>query len=313
MLVKKKRIKKENDVFENIPTIMDMILPDAIKENKDYIYLGFNKYTRYFVMTIYPEQTWIGWLQDLSYIGNINISTNIEPASSSMVINQLTRKLVQVQAEYATYMRQGNIAHTPELEKTISDLEDLRSLIQTNQDKLFFATIFISLTCETLEELTEKTKILETEINKKTAKIRVLTFRQLEALKKNLPVGNSPIEEYERNMVSGGVSTLIPVSNPNVSHNEGVFLGRNYYTNVPVYLDIFTGPPSLPNPHVFVCGTSGAGKSVALKLLSERNIVTNSSSAFFIDVEGEYSKLVRKLRRKSYKNNARRNNRNKSV
>ena len=54
----------------------------------------------------------------------------------------------------------GNILHLPELEKEITDLEELRMLIQTNQDKLFFATIFISLNAETLEELNEKTKIL---------------------------------------------------------------------------------------------------------------------------------------------------------
>ena len=53
-------------------------------------------------------------------------------------------------------MRQGNIAHTPVLEKEIADLEGLRTLIQTNQDKLFFVTVFISLTCESLEKLNEK-------------------------------------------------------------------------------------------------------------------------------------------------------------
>lgn len=299
MLRKKKKTKNEYNIFDNVPTVMDKILPDAIEQHKDYLYLGFNKYARYFVMTIYPEQTWISWLEDLSYIGNINISTKVEPASNAIVVSQLTRKLVQAQAEYATYARQGNIAHTPELEKLIIDLEDLRTLIQTNQDKLFLVTIFISLVCETLEELNEKTKILESEIKQKTAKIRILTFRQIEGLKTMLPIGDIPIQNYERNMVSGGVATLIPISNPNVSHSNGVFLGRNYYTNVPVYLDTFIGPSYLPNPHIFICGTSGAGKSVALKLLSERNIVTNGCSAFFIDVEGEYSRLVRKLRWKS--------------
>lgn len=44
----------------------------------------------------------------------------------------------------------GNILHLPELEKQISDLETLRMLIQTNQDKLFFATIFISLNAESV-------------------------------------------------------------------------------------------------------------------------------------------------------------------
>ncbi len=96
----------------------------------------------------------------------------------------------------------GNILHLPELEKEITDLEELRMLIQTNQDKLFFATIFISLNAETLEELNEKTKILESELNKKTAMIRTLTFRQLEGLNTILPTGEIPISGYERNMVA---------------------------------------------------------------------------------------------------------------
>lgn len=159
----------------------------------------------------------------------------------------------------------GNILHLPELEKQIGDLEDLRMLIQTNQDKLFFATIFISLNAETLEELNEKTKILESELNKKTAMIRTLTFRQLEGYKTILPSGEIPIPNYERNMVAGGIATLIPISNPNLSHDKGIFIGRNMYTNAPVYIDTFIGPPALPNPHVFICGTSGRRKKCSIK------------------------------------------------
>lgn len=189
----------------------------------------------------------------------------------------------------------GNILHLPELEKQIGDLEDLRMLIQTNQDKLFFATIFITLNAESIEELNEKTKILESELNKKTSMIRTLTFRQLEGLKTMLPVGEIPIPNYERNMVAGGIATLIPISNPNLSHDKGIFIGRNMYTNAPVYVDTFIGPPTLPNPHVFICGTSGGGKSVALKTLAARNIATTGCGAFFIDVEGEYSGLTKML------------------
>ncbi len=67
------------------------------------------------------------------------------------------------------------------------------------------------------------------------------------------------------------------------------------YTNAPVYINTFIGPPTLPNPHTFICGTSGGGKSVALKTLTARNIATESCGAFFIDVEGEYTDLTRML------------------
>ena len=201
--MKKNKNQKEINIFDNIPNIIDLLLPETLQERKDYLCLGFNKYSRIFVMTIYPEQTWVSWLDDLFNIGNIKISVKIEPSSNGNVINQLTKKLVQSQSEYATYSRQGNILHLPELEKQIGDLEELRMLIQTNQDKLFFATIFITLNAENLQELNEKTKILESELNKKTAMLRTLTFRQVEGLKTMLPIGETPIPNYERNMVAG--------------------------------------------------------------------------------------------------------------
>ena len=207
-MLEKNKQQKAIDIFNNITNVMDLLMPDNLQERKDYLCLGYNKYSRIFVMTFYPEQTWVGWLDDLFNIGNINISVKIEPSVNGNVINQLTRKLVQHQSEYATYSKQGNILHLPELEKQISDLEDLRMLIQTNQDKLFYASIFITLNAENLQELNEKTKILESELNKKTAMIRTLTFRQLEGFKTMLPTGNIPIANYERNMVAGRNSNI---------------------------------------------------------------------------------------------------------
>ena len=119
------------------------------------------------------------------------------------------------------------------------DLEELRFLVQTNQDKLFFTTIFITLNEESLEKLNEKTTILESEIHKKTAQSRVSTFRQLEGFRAMLPFGDLPLSNYERNMVTGGIATLIPISNPNLSHDSGIFIGRNIYTNAPIYIDTF--------------------------------------------------------------------------
>lgn len=298
MLVKsreKRRKQNEVDIFKNIPKLSDILVPDSIQEFADYTYLGHNRYSRQFAVTIYPEQTWIGWLDDISRIGDINISIKIETSPNASVINQLTRKLVQNQSQYQTYQKQGNIAHLPELEQMISDLEELRTLIQTNRDKLFFATIFIKVNAKTKEELDEKTLQIESEFAKKTAIIRCLTFRQLETWKNLLPLGEKAIDNFERNMTTGGIATLIPISSPNLSHNTGIFIGRNIFTNAPVYIDTFIGPPSLPNPHVFVCGTSGGGKSVALKLMAARNMVSNSANIFFLDVEGEYAKLCKQL------------------
>ena len=213
MLVKNKS-QREIDIFKNVTKISDLLLPDELQEKADYLKLGYNKFSRIFVMTIYPDQTWVSWLDDLFTIGNINISVKVEPSVNGSVINQLTRKLVQAQSEYMTYSHQGNILHLPELEKQINDLEDLRMLIQTNQDKLFYVTIFISLNVESLADLNEKTKILESELNKKAAMIRTLTFRQTEGYKTILPINEYPIRNYERNMVAGRCCNIDTYFNP---------------------------------------------------------------------------------------------------
>ncbi len=284
-MFRKRKKQKVVNIFDNVQSEISLILPDELQEKKDYLILGFNKYSRIFVIEVLPENTWVSWLDDLFNVGDINISVKIEPSNNGTVVNQLTKKLVQSQSEYATYTRQGNILHLPELEKQINDFESLRTLIQTNQDKLLYATIFITLHAESLHELNDKTEKLQSELNKKTTLLRVLTFKQLEGLKAILPIGKNPIAGYEKNMLTGGIATLIPISNPNLSHDSGIFIGRNISTNAPVYVNTFIGPPALPNPHVFICGTSGGGKSVALKTLTARNIATCGCGAFFIDVE----------------------------
>ena len=131
MLEKQKRIRKhknnEIDIFRNIPKLSNILVPDSLQEFPDYIYLGHNKYSRQFAITIYPDSCWIGWLEDISRIGDVNISIKIENSSNASVINQLTKQLVQHQSQYQTYTKQGNIAHLPELEQMISDLEEIKN------------------------------------------------------------------------------------------------------------------------------------------------------------------------------------------
>lgn len=47
---------------------------------------------------------------------------------------------------------------------------------------------------------------------------------------------------------------------------------------------------------MFICGTSGGGKSVALKTLTARNIATTGCGAFFIDVERRIYKSHKNVR-----------------
>lgn len=289
----KKKEKKVKNFFDNVQNVMTLIIPDAVQEKKDYIYLGDSRYSRNFILTVYPNKIYLGWLDDIfNKMGDINISILNECSDEDTVIRQLTHKVTVLQSEYNTFENQGNIRLLPALEESITDFEDMRRKIQTTNDRLFYVTILLRLNAESLEDLNERTATLKSEFSRISAKIRTLSFRQLDGLKDNLPINNGSIQDYERNMTASGFATMFPISSSGLSSRTGVVIGRNYFTGLPVYLDVFD--KELPNPHIAVLGMSGAGKSVFEKILAGRGALLNIRQGI-LDLEGEYVGLTEKM------------------
>lgn len=296
---KSKRIKDntiiEKDIFSNSPELMDLIIPDVIHEKRDQIILGEQRYSRCFVLATYPSRSYIGWLDRIyNQIPDINVSMIIETSSADAVIKQLTKKVTILESEFQTYESRGNIEILHPLAQMKDDYENMRQQIQIKEDRLFYITILLRINARNLEELNEKTDILKTEFAKISAKVRTLNFRQMEGLKANLPMNNCKIHDYERNIVAEGLATMFPISNSNAeSSPDGVFIGRNYFTGLPVYLDTFG--KELANPHMAIMGESGAGKSVAMDIIGSRSVVTLNRQLAILDNEGEYKKRVESL------------------
>ena len=293
---KKKNIKKkEIDIFEKAPKLMEILIPDCIEEKRDYIVLGENRYIRSFVLAIYPSKTYLGWLDRIfNLLGDITLSIINRPAKDDSVIRQLNKKVTILESERQTYESKGNIDLIHPLQKMINDYDQIRNQVQTSHDKLFFVTILLRINANNLQELDEKTKLLKNEFAKMSAKIRTLNFRQLSGLKANLPFNDLNIYDYERNVTSDGLATMFPVANSNTeSSPNGVPIGRNFFTGLPVYLDTFD--KNLTNPHIAIFGITGAGKSVTMDILSSRSIVTKNTQSAILDIEGEYKKRTDSL------------------
>lgn len=291
----KHKQEKPKDIFSNVPELIELLIPDCIHEKRDQIILGEERYSRTFVLSTYPSRTWIGWLDRIfNQIGDINLSIHVETVSDDTVIRQLTKKVTVLESEYQTYQSRGNIDLLHPLEKMIFDYENIRKQIQTSNDKLFFITILLRVNAKSLEELNSKSNILKNEFSKISAKVRTLNFRQFEGLKANLPLASSNIHDYERNITAQGLATMFPISNSNAeSSPEGVLIGRNYFTGLPVYLDTFS--KELANPHLAIMGESGAGKSVAMDIIGARSVVTLNRQLAILDNEGEYKKRTDSL------------------
>ena len=292
---KRQKKKKEEDIFEKVPKLIELIIPDCVDEKRDYIVLGENRYSRSFVISAYPNKTYLGWLDRIfNLLGDVTLSIINRPTNEDSVIRQLNKKVTILEAERQTYENKGNIELIHPLEKMIYDYDKMRNQVQTANDKLFFITILLRINCNSLEELNSKSNLLKSEFAKISAKARTLNFRQLQGLKANLPFDELSILDYERNVTTSGIATMFPIANSNtVSSPNGVPIGRNYFTGLPVYLDTFD--KSLTNPHIVILGVTGAGKSVTMDTLSSRSLITKNTQSAILDIEGEYKKRTESL------------------
>lgn len=294
--MREEKITPEDNKFnKSILGMYDMIMPDGIEENKDYIYLGPENYVRILTVSSYPATIFLGWLDDVFSINDIGVSIHVEPIDAARTANILKKKLNDVQTELYTKYRKGIVTDRLELEMMQDELLEQLANIQRNLDRMFFITIFIKIRARNLDELDQKTRYIESVFQKKFALTRTAVFQQLDALADMLPSSTElTVKEYSRNMTAGAAAALFPISNPDLTHSQGIYLGRNYFTGSPVFIDNFDYPKNLNNPHVAVFGIPGSGKSVTVKhmlamysLLGKRIVV--------IDPEREYQPLIKNM------------------
>ena len=286
---KKRKKKKYENFFDNQPKLITLLAPEVVQEKRDYIYMGDDKYARVFTLMFYPNYIGIGWLDDiLNTISDVDISIQVQVADERNVIRFLTHKVTKLRSDYMLFEKQGNIAEIHRLEENIQAFEEMRRNIQINNDKLFFIKVILRLNATTLEELNEKSKILRDEFANKSCEIRTLYFKQLDALKETLPLNNNIIKENNRNMTTEGLAAMFPIARTKSSVKEGIYLGRDLFTGLPMNLETFSS--GLANANIAIFGIPGAGKSVTVKLLVGRNALMNRRSSI-LDIEGEYVAL----------------------
>ena len=158
MLKKKKtkQVKKKSKEIDIIQKgtlgLMDLVMPDVLHEEKEYVYLGPKRYARIYALSEMPRNMYIGYLNEFISLGNIEISTYVENIPDSMVLNTLTSKLTVMISNANMQRAKGNIVDYAE-ELAIADLEGLREAIQTNRDRMSFAQILITVYGNTEEDL----------------------------------------------------------------------------------------------------------------------------------------------------------------
>jgi len=269
---------------QGVVTMRDLIAPPSLEIESGYIRIG-----RRFAKTIYvygyPRQVFTGWLSPIINLDEvIDISLNIYPVESRVVLENLKRKVGQLEADYTINQEKGKV-RDPGLEAAIQDAEELREKLQVGEERFFRFGLYLTMYGNTLEELTQVGRKIEGIFGQSLIYTKPATLQMEQAFNSTLPLATDMLE-ISRNMNTGSLSSSFPFTSSELSRNEGVLYGLNRHNNGLVLFDRF----SLENANMVVFAKSGAGKSFAIKLEALRALMLGTE-VIVIDPEDEYKAL----------------------
>ena len=274
----------EQAFLKGVRTLRDLIAPSSLEIHSSYFRLG-TKYGRTLYIYGYPRQIYTGWLSSLINIDEVlDVSMFIYPVESQVVLNNLRKKVTQMQASLSINNEKG-LTRDPGLEAAISDAEELRDQIQVGAERFFRYGLYVTLYADSLDELGFVQHKIETLFGQQMVFSKCASSQQEQGLNSSIPQMTDQLQ-IRRNMNTGAISTSFPFTSADLTQEDGILYGINMHNNGLVIFDRF----SLENANTVVFAKSGAGKSFTVKLEALRSMMMGGE-IIIIDPENEYQKL----------------------
>jgi len=275
----------EQAFLKGVTTLRDLIAPSSLEIHSSYFRLG-TKYGRTLYVYGYPRQIYTGWLSSLINIDEVlDVSMFIYPVESQVVLNNLRKKVTQMQASLSINNEKG-LTRDPGLEAAINDAEELRDQIQVGAERFFRYGLYVTLYADSLDELGFVQHKIETLFGQQMIFSKCASSQQEQGFNSSIPQMTDQLQ-IRRNMNTGAISTSFPFTSADLTQENGVLYGINMHNNGLVIFDRF----SLENANMVVFAKSGAGKSFTVKLEAIRSMMMGSE-IIIIDPENEYQKLA---------------------
>ncbi len=291
------QVQQEKSLFEkNKNDVKTLIAPggiDASYTNHLEIVSSTTRFARSMIVANLPRMcTFPEFLRGMYTFGDINVSVFINPVSESSSQTDLNRTINEIESERIVALDRGDINRERVLAQKREEAEELRDAIAAGFNKLFDSTIVATIFAYSMEELDKYTELLTSEMSKTLIDIKPAWAIQDEAFRTNMPYADNKLSKshtFDRR----AMSTVFPFFSSDVGHENGIPLGFNKQTGLPILYDNFSN--KLTNYNMVIFGKSGAGKSVTLKTITSRSSILMGIDSLALDAEGEYGAVAEAL------------------
>ena len=267
-------------------SLADIIAPSSIEVDFNYIRIGERFYKTFFVVG-YPRYVSPNWLSPvIDFNHSLNISMFIYPTSSSDVLSDLRRKTAEMEATIASQIDQGLVVDA-KVQAALEDAQRLTEELAKGIERFFQMSLYITLYSDSLTELEQASKRLESTLSSLLILPKVATLQAEEGFKSTIPIGEDNLF-ITRNMDTTSLASTFPFTSATLTQDKGIMYGLNQQNGSLIVFDRF----SLENANEVVFGKSGSGKSFLIKLESMRQFMFGTE-IIIVDPEGEYEGITK--------------------
>ncbi len=284
--------KPQNDVSANknnftdgLVSTKDIIAPASLEVDFNNLRIGEKFYRTLFVAS-YPRFVGINWLSSLiNFDATLSISMYIYPTDGKAILDDLRRKITEMEAEISTDIQRGRLVN-PATQAKLEDALNLQADLVKGEERFFQFGLYITIAADSLQELDRINKNIEASMGSLLLVTKRVTLQMEDGFVTGLPL-NSDRLSVNRNMDTTSLATTFPFVSSDLSDDKGIMYGINMHNGSLIIFDRF----SMPNYNSVVFATAGAGKSYMIKLEVLRSLMMGTE-IIVIDPENEYRDLA---------------------
>ncbi len=283
---KKTQGKKAADILaKGMVSVKDLIAPHFIEVDFNHIKVNETYYRTLFVSG-YPRYVSANWLHPLiTFDHPLYISMFIYPTESKEILEQLKKKIAEMEATIESQIRQGKVVD-PALQVALDDALALQAELAKGAERFFQFALYITIPAKDKKELENITKQVKSLLSSLLIISHPATLQMEEGFKATLPMFKDRLNIL-RNMDTTSIALTFPFSTASLTQNEGILYGVNTHDGSLIIFDRF----KMENANSVILGKSGGGKSFLVKLEALR-LLTLGVEVIIVDPENEYKKLA---------------------
>ena len=264
------------------------ITPIGIEFEGNALRLGEN-YCRIYGIISYPSECDYGWYSRLTNIPGTIVSINYEPIDNSQLIVAMSRniKLNRGQALSTKDPRERQRA-----QKAADDQEKIMYKMDQNNEVMGRWNTTVMVLSRDKDDFQERCSRVENTVNYLGCKIRILSNLQKEGYQQLSPTYPQNKRIQETTSRAFPVSAFVggfPFASGSFNDEGGYYFGRDSNGGI-ILIDFWRRDSQRPNSNITVIGSSGSGKSTAIKHIIASEYA-RGTKVIVIDPESEYKDM----------------------